>query len=254
MVKGSDDLSTSGGGQSSGRPTPTYQRIADDLRAQIESQHLNPGDRLPSETDLATRYDVGRGTAREAIRVLVSRHLVETVRGVHGGTFVSTPDPSRLITDIGGTLMQLASSPALQVAHLVEARILLEPPATRLAATRASRHNVSRVMAAAKAPREPGDPSGFKPHINFHAEVLAATGNPMLPVMLEPLSAVLQQRLQRSMAADNARWEAIDQCHVEIAAAIARGDGDRGETLMREHLLDLRELYQLIDRSPPRRG
>lgn len=236
------------------RPVPAYQRIADDLRSQIEAQDLQAGDRLPSETELATRYEVGRGTAREAIRLLVSRHLVTTVRGVHGGTFVSAPDPSRLITDIGGTLTQLANSPGLQVAHLLEARILLEPPATRLAATRADHDGVSRIMAAAKAPRDPGDPSGFRPHINFHAEVLHATGNAMLPVMLEPLSIVLHQRLRRWMAPDNTRWEAVDACHVDIAAAIARGDGGRAEALMREHLEDLRDLYQLIDWSPHRGG
>ena len=59
---------------------PKYQEIADRLRAQIASGALEPGQRIPSEPDLATEYDASRNTVRLAIALLISL-----------GTFVLEP-------------------------------------------------------------------------------------------------------------------------------------------------------------------
>ena len=72
-----------------------YQRLADDVRAAILTGALAPGDRLV-EADLAEQYDVSRGTVREAFRLLASQHLVETMRGRSGGTYVARVVPERM--------------------------------------------------------------------------------------------------------------------------------------------------------------
>ncbi|HTF46278.1 MAG TPA: hypothetical protein VK735_02395 [Pseudonocardia sp.] len=74
---------------------------------------------------------------REALRVLASQHLIETLRGVHGGSFVAAPDPAKIVEDIGGALGVLVMTPRLGLDDLLEARLLLEPAAARLAAERA---------------------------------------------------------------------------------------------------------------------
>jgi GntR family transcriptional regulator len=66
-----------------------YQQIADDLRAQISSGALAPGQRLPSEPDLAAQYDASRNTARLAIALLTNQGLVVSRQGL--GTFVHQP-------------------------------------------------------------------------------------------------------------------------------------------------------------------
>ncbi|MCW2874541.1 GntR family transcriptional regulator [Actinacidiphila oryziradicis] len=229
------------------RLRPAYQQVADELRGQIIAGTLQSGERLPIEPELAQLFGVSRSTVREALRVLVSQHLVETTRGVQGGSFVACPDTEKLIEDMSGALGVLVMTPRLSVSQLLEARILFEPPATRLAADRADRSGVQAVMAAAKAPRERSDPSGFTPHINFHATVLMASGNLMLPLMLEPVTEVLRVRLERRRAHERGLWDDIDRCHIDIATAIARGDGDSAEETMRRHLLDLLPLYEEID-------
>lgn len=70
---------------------PMYRQIAEDLRRQIESGELRPGKQLKSEVELREEYgsdgrDVSRNTVRDAIKLLVSRGLVETRPGQ--GTFV----------------------------------------------------------------------------------------------------------------------------------------------------------------------
>jgi GntR family transcriptional regulator len=66
-----------------------YQQIADRLRAQIDKGSLRPGERLPSEPELAAEYDASRNTVRLAIAVLTNQGLVTSKQGL--GTFVLEP-------------------------------------------------------------------------------------------------------------------------------------------------------------------
>jgi GntR family transcriptional regulator len=68
---------------------PAYRRVAAALRAQITSGELQPGHRLPSETEMTTSLGVSRITIRHALSVLATEGLVETRHGA--GTFVSHP-------------------------------------------------------------------------------------------------------------------------------------------------------------------
>jgi GntR family transcriptional regulator len=68
---------------------PKYQEIADRLRAQINSGALAPGQRLPSEPDLAAEYDASRNTVRLALALLINQGLVVSRQGL--GTFVLEP-------------------------------------------------------------------------------------------------------------------------------------------------------------------
>lgn len=67
-------------------PEPIYRRIAEDLRAKIESGELAPGSQLPTELELRDIYNASRNTIRDAVKWLTSRSLVETRPGQ--GTFV----------------------------------------------------------------------------------------------------------------------------------------------------------------------
>ena len=60
---------------------PMYRQIARDLRQQIESGALPPGEKLPTEQQLSEKYEASRNTIRDAIKWLTSRALVETRPG-----------------------------------------------------------------------------------------------------------------------------------------------------------------------------
>lgn len=74
-------------------PQHLYKRISDDLRAAILSRSLGPGDTLPSEHELASRYEASRVTVRKALNVLCSEHLITSHQGK--GYFVREPDYGR---------------------------------------------------------------------------------------------------------------------------------------------------------------
>ncbi|HZZ47941.1 MAG TPA: FCD domain-containing protein [Pseudonocardia sp.] len=226
---------------------PAYHQVADELRTQISTGALCAGDRLPNETELSRSFGVSRSTVREALRVLTSQHLIETKRGVLGGSFVAAPDPARVVEDVGGALGVLVTTPHLSLDDLLEARLLLEPAAARLAAERADRETVEAVLLAATAPHDPRDPSGFVPHLDFHTTILMATGNLMFTMMGQPVSDVLRTRLRRAPS-ERSDWAAVDREHREIAEYIARGEPEAAEQAMRAHLTQLRPLYETVGR------
>ncbi|WP_433507704.1 FadR/GntR family transcriptional regulator [Pseudonocardia halophobica] len=225
------------------RVRPAYRQVADELRSQIMQGMLEPGARLPAEAELTRMFGVSRSTVREALRSLASQHLIETRRGVQGGSFVSAPDPTKLVEDVGSALGVLVATPQLRIGDLLEARLLLEPAAARLAAQRADEETVEALRAAATAPRDPRDPSGFVPHLDFHTTILMATGNLMFTMMGQPVGDVLRTKLDRAAVARE-QWDEVDGCHATIAEHIARGEAEQAEEAMRSHLLDLRELYE----------
>ena len=105
------------------KPRQRYEDVADRLAADIRAGRLAPGERLPSERDLARRLEVGRASVREAIAALQVAGMIETRPG--SGSFVAAgaAERSRETHD---------SSPS----DLLEARALLEPAVARLAAQR----------------------------------------------------------------------------------------------------------------------
>src|SRR5581483_6773716 len=83
-----------------------YARIVGDIERLIEERGLQPGDRLPSERELARLLGVSRPSLREAIKML---EAVGRVRVHHGtGCWIERPDPlRRLAGDRQVTLREL---------------------------------------------------------------------------------------------------------------------------------------------------
>lgn len=231
------------------RVRPAYRQVADELRTQVIVGTLSPGQRLPTEPKLCAMFGVSRSTVREALRVLASQHLIETVRGVQGGSFVATPDPLRMAADMASALGLMLTTPRLSVDNMLEARLLLEPPAARLVAERADDDTIEALRRAADPVANPRDPSNFAQHIDFHSTLLMATGNPLLPLMCQPISDVLLTRLDRGRV-DGPFWHKIDDWHVRIVAAVAGRRPDEAEALTREHLERLKSVYEQIEVEP----
>lgn len=103
--------------------------IADDLRALIVDEG-RPGDYLPSEHVLLERYGVSRPTLREALRILEVEGLVKIRRGAQGGAVIREPS-IEVMTRTFGVYLQQHGTP---VTDVINARMVIEPVAARLAA------------------------------------------------------------------------------------------------------------------------
>ncbi|MFI9806639.1 winged helix-turn-helix domain-containing protein [Streptomyces sp. NPDC052301] len=84
----------------SGRTRPqrsrsSHQEIADELRNRIRSGELRPGQRMPTQAELADEFGVERGRVRQALRVLQSEHLLTNVSKGSPATVAGVPGPAR---------------------------------------------------------------------------------------------------------------------------------------------------------------
>lgn len=84
-------------------PIPLYYQLADILLNKIRSGEYASGTRIPSENNLADKYNIGRPTARQATDILVRRGILKRKRG--SGTFVSEPRKEIDLFSLDGTIL-----------------------------------------------------------------------------------------------------------------------------------------------------
>jgi GntR family transcriptional regulator len=98
-------------------PVPIYVQLKDILRAAIEDERIASNERIPSENDLSTEFNISRMTVRQAIRELVREGLVYARRGE--GTFVSTANHTQMLVKLDGFSTQMAKE-----GHAVRSQVL----------------------------------------------------------------------------------------------------------------------------------
>jgi DNA-binding FadR family transcriptional regulator len=220
-----------------------YAELAELLRGQILSGELAPGQRLPTEPELSELHGVSRSTVREALRVLSSQNLVETARGVTGGTFVAVPKAGDISDYLAQSLGMLTVHDQVGVDALLEVRDLLEVPAAGLAADRADAEILAEMRATLVDPVSTGLDEIQDANHRFHALLVRAAGNPLLDAVATPVFGVLVSRGVREPVVDAPYWQAVVDEHRAILTAIESGDRDEAERLMADHLGHLRGTY-----------
>ena len=93
------------------RTANAFEQTVERIGRAIKIGLLRPGERLPSERDLAELLALSRSTVREALRVLAEAGYLEARRGRGGGTFVASVlpklearDPHDVLRELGGRL------------------------------------------------------------------------------------------------------------------------------------------------------
>lgn len=230
------------------RIRPAYQQVADQLQSLILRGELPAGTRLPVEGELSAQFGVSRSTMREALRVLGSQGLINTVRGVAGGTFVSEADPESISDFLETRLGLLTGSEQITAEELLEARHLLEVPAARLAASRRTPQQLEAMREAIEQETQYGDRGQrFTHHHHFHSLLLQAAGNRLIDLMTVPIFRVIRARFLHDDTASV--WREVDMDHREIFARIEAGDPEGAGAAMEGHLLRLRTLYANPEQS-----
>jgi GntR family transcriptional regulator len=112
-----------------GPGTTLYGQIEDWLAGQIAAGALVPGDRLPTEKDLAEWFGVSRMTLRHALAELARRGLVSRTMGRHGGTFVAAPKLEQDLTTLAGFSEQLRRHGMVAGARVLSATLRPAGPA-----------------------------------------------------------------------------------------------------------------------------
>jgi DNA-binding FadR family transcriptional regulator len=222
-----------------------YEQVAATLEAEIRSGALAPGDRLPSERDLAQRMGISRATVREALGALQLAGLVETRQGA--GSFVVGVSPAGA---------ELAIAPDASPSAVLEARAIFEPAIASLAA-RSGRDDfeIERLLDVMANSADPADPEQRQRWSDadreFHRQFAYSTGNGVLIAIAEHIAALMDQPLWRRLRDDSiavpGRTALQLAEHRLIAAAVADGDARGAELYTTEHINRARRFMALAD-------
>lgn len=232
--------------------TPLRALVAGALRREIEEGDYAPGDQLPTEPVLVTRFGYSRTVIREALAELRADGLVESRHGV--GVFVLGPRASAEESQ----LFSVATDKISDIIEELELRIGIEVEAAGLAALRSSPaqeaeiqfhvDNFRALVAAGKAT----DNADFE----FHMAIARATNNTRFVTFLQHIGRRIIPRVKFRTVMGGvdplpSRDQTILQEHAQVADAIAARDADGAREAMRRHLQGGIKRYRALTRAKP---
>jgi GntR family transcriptional repressor for pyruvate dehydrogenase complex len=230
--------------QSTGSYRPGYELVAEQILQLIAEVGLRPGDRMPTENELASRLGTSRTVVREAVKILSA---IGRVRAQKGRGLYVADDEGMLGSSRWGSFF--LPTDLDHVYTLFEFRRVQEAAASRLAATRATPAELRAIEAAAETCRE-GHVTGQRELFDrgdddFHLSVAAASHNPFLVASvrearrLQYQSSIIGMQGTVGGHADEAVAE-----HTAIYQAIRDGDAEAAAQAATVHLDKTLEDYR----------
>ena len=209
--------------------------IARQIVRDIASQCYPPGTMLPPEAVMLERFQVGRASLREALRIVEVYGLITIKPGPGGGPVVQ---------DVTARQFARASTFYFHLhgatfRDLLEARRAVEPMMARLAASHADSEAIERLKVEVGDTRqayEGGNLPEWRQHTSeFHALVASASGNHILDFFGLSLKELYSERLEHRVVGKSDRPTVLAE-HAAIANAIIRRRPAEAERLMAAHM------------------
>lgn len=205
--------------------------VAAYLEREIASRGLEPGDKLPTERELAATLSVSRATVRSALQDLESKHLLERTQG--RGTIVAAPP-----AEVSELYARLANVESAQQ-DVAEMRGAIEPLVAELAALRSSAADLIQLQDVLAGSNEHLSPEeALRLDIQFHTLVAQAARNQLMTTVLTMTSSWTSEVRLRSHSTLEGRQLSIEG-HRHILDAIQARDAAAAGVAMREHLADV---------------
>ena len=215
-------------------------QIVEHIKELIVSTGLRPGDRLPPERELMTRFQASRSTVREALGALQAQGLVRTRTGPGGGVFVAELDGGRAMTLLGNYFYFRQPS----IGDICRLRCLLEPELAASVAGRLDEDDFRRLRDTVRLhDHPPGDAEEeFRQRIaelDFHGVLAELTPNPVLGFVCGFLQNLLRelgicQRIHDTPD-PRLRESALDY-QLRLLTVLHAGDAQAAREVMREHM------------------
>ncbi|MEN6299940.1 MAG: FadR/GntR family transcriptional regulator [Anaerolineaceae bacterium] len=211
------------------------EAIVEQIRQAILDGQFQPGDRLPSQRELAKMFGVGRSALLEAIRILEQSGLLTIRTGGNGGAFVTAPS----IRQVSDSLDLLFRREGATREELAEFRIVLECYCCKMAAEKASEEELNQIELEFNELKELAEKGSaywqtfLTREIEFHFSIASLAHNRVSLAVLHSLATWLHSfssqipEFYKGRMLNN--WQAI-------IAALRNRDGEQAQRLLNEHI------------------
>ena len=223
------------------------QEIVRQIEKSIREKKLKAGEKLPTEKELCAMFGVSRTALREALQILSARGLITIRKG--SGMFVND-----FSSDHASKPMSLyleLNFDTDYVLHITDVRQIMEPEAARLAALNHTPEDIEFLrnnLIEYSASQQDVEKRALL-DLQFHTRIMEASGNPLLPLMMEPIYSQMPRikTLVVSKVPHDPGQDAFDY-HSHIVDCIEKGDSKKSHKAMSDHMRMAREdVLKLIE-------
>ena len=207
----------------------------------ITHENLQPGDKLPTEKELSDRLGIGRTSVREGIRQLDAVGLLATYQGK--GVYLREVTIESLFASQKripvASFLTLSKNELLDILAI---RLMIESEACQLAAERIQPHEIEELQAIqlamlkALARRE----EFIAYDIQFHKQILVASGNVILPKLFEFIRDLYSKQLTLASMVPQAMERAL-HFHEKILSALENKHTAQAVEYLHQHLEDTKK-------------
>lgn len=223
--------------------------IVSQIRKQILTGNLMPGDRLPSERLLMEDFNVSKQTLREALRVLEFLGLVEIKKGATGGACIAEIE-SQTALDILANYLYFKN---LSMQNLSDVRKIIEPHAAAVAAktmTDEELDELKRLIDSSKEHYTSGkvQEEPFNNELDFHCVIANSTKNPLLMLIVEFVESLMSDQ-KTTIKLDKPFLASVIEAHERIYHAIANRDDELAQKEMARHISDVEDALEKLEKK-----
>lgn len=223
------------------------EQILECIKNFIVDKKMGPGDKLPSERELAELFKTSRAPVREALRILEYAGILYRKGGY--GLYVREVSTADVFSKINFALAATSKT----INELMELRISLEADAAYFAALRRTSSDLLAMEKTITVMRGIQQTDGMGRMIepfqqestNFHVAIIQATQNAVLQSVYQHLLSLLQLSRQYMTARLSARRDPIAD-HCAIYKKILEQDPEGARVYMKKHLIDAKDTYNAI--------
>lgn len=217
------------------------QEIVEQILSLIRANSFKPGDRLPGEEDLSRAFNVGKGSVREAMKMLKSAGIVRTTpRGKAILAGEPKERPLSILDDNGANIDEV-----------FEARKLIEIELSALAAKRATPEDISAMKQMLVETSDP-ESATIAGDMGFHRALVNSAHNSVFRGIYSSITDLFFQHFKYDSILHDDRRQNEDymrentEGHLRILTAIESADSESAKQAMREHLAYVEEAFNLV--------
>ena len=220
-------------------PRRTFKEISEKIKQAIFKGTLKPGDRLPSEVELARQFNVARQTVREALRLLEMSGFITVRRGSNGGPIIENT-VLHAATDAILNAIQLQD---VSLADLTAARLEIEKGVLRHVVRNADESDIEMLQKNIIRAKEKVSRGviAFFDNVEFHKLLAKASKNPLFAIVVESIMAVGADYITRIKPALEPSKKTVYE-HEAILEAIIETKTEKAIHLLEDHLMRIGHL------------
>jgi len=218
----------------------TFEEVSSKIKALIFDGTLKSGDKLPSESELAKQFNVGRQTVREALRILELSGFIMVKKGFGGGTIIK----DTIFKKITNLIQDAFQMEKISVEEFTIARLTIEKAILNIAIDNADNQDIKALKDNINKANEliAKKEVAIDLHFEFHSLLAAASKNSAFVIVEGAINAM--HRILRSRTPPDFKVsKTAVQDHEKILDALINKKRARAISLIEEHILKLKNVY-----------